>query len=83
MTQETLVCTGKEKFPESNPPIICPACLHPIIPGQMFTRMPLGPGSDPAKRELARRGIAYVAVTAGVHWACVTGDESESMLSIV
>jgi len=79
---ETLACTGKEKWPESTPPAICPACFAPILPGQIFTRIPLGPGSNPEKRERARSGALYNAVTAALHWACITGDESESLLSL-
>lgn len=82
LTSETLTCTGKEKYPESTPPAICPACLAPILPGMIFTRIPLGPGSDPRKREQARTGLPYAAIIAALHWACITGDESESMLSL-
>jgi hypothetical protein len=77
-----IACTGKEKWPESTPPVACPACFQPILPGQIFTRIPLGPGSDPEKRERARSGAPFNSVTAALHWACVTGDESESMLSL-
>jgi hypothetical protein len=79
----TVSCTGKVgPIPEGVATVPCPACLQVILPGQFFTLIPVGPGGDPKKRSLARQGLPYSPTFLGVHWACVTGDESESRLAI-
>lgn len=78
-----IACTGKMgPYPEGSPSIVCPACHAPILPGQFYTLMPIGPGGDPAKRAQARAAVPFQYVVIGVHWACVTGDEANSRLAI-
>ncbi len=79
-----ITCTGKQgPIPEGSAITPCPACLLPLLPGQYFTQIPLGCGGDPKKRALARRKLPFGIVSVAIHWACVTGDESESNLSLV
>lgn len=53
----------------------CPACDEPFKEGDYTTLVPVGPGSDPENRKLARLGRAYTAIACEVHWACATGKE--------
>lgn len=79
----SIVCTGKQgPIPEGSATTPCPACLQPLLAGQFFTLIPIGPGGDPKKRALARQRVPYDPCFLGVHWACVMGDESESRLAL-
>lgn len=84
-TPHAITCTGKNgPAHQSEPRIVCAACQLPIMPGQYFTDMPVGPGADPEQRALARAGLPIKApAVVRIHWACVTGDDSESRLSLV
>jgi hypothetical protein len=53
----------------------CKCCGHMILPGEAYTTIRLGPGTDPVQRERARRGEAYEPVRGPIHWACATGEE--------
>jgi hypothetical protein len=78
-----VTCTGKQgPVPPGSAMMPCPACLKPILPGQFFTLFPIGPGGDPKLRSLARARVFFDPVFVAVHWACVTGDESESNLAL-
>jgi len=61
----------------------CIVCLRLITTGQYFTTLPVGCGDNPENRSRARMGAPFPIVFRAAHFACVTGDESESMLSIV
>lgn len=61
----------------------CAACPDPIVPGQWFTRVPLGPGKDPEKRRLMRAGLPFEVVFALLHWPCASGDEGTGRLVVV
>lgn len=79
----SIVCTGKQgPIPEGAAVHPCPACYQPLLPGQFFTMLPIGPGGDPRKRAAARHRLPYGALYIMVHWADVSGDESESKLAI-
>ena len=80
---QTISCTGKSgPIVDGMALVQCPACFKPLLPGQFFTMIPIGPGPDPHKRSLARSNLPYLPVFLEVHWACVTGDESESRLAL-
>ncbi len=63
--------------------VACAACQFPIVPGQYFTTVPVGCGSDPEQRALARQRLPFRVLAVAVHWACFQGDESESHLSLM
>lgn len=78
-----IVCTGKNGPVPSGAVIAqCAACFGPILPGQYFTQVPVGCGSDPKNRALARMNLSFAVISVAVHWACVQGDESTSSLEI-
>lgn len=54
----------------------CPACQVPLTKDDLVATILLGPGPDPAARELARAGKPFQGVFTQLHWACHTGDES-------
>jgi hypothetical protein len=56
----------------------CAACRRRLVAGDTTTIVSLGPGDDPEEQENARRGLAYTAVGALVHWACATGENPEA-----
>lgn len=79
-----ITCTGKQgPVPSGYPSTPCIACEGLILPGQYFTTIPIGCGSNPATRSLARQGMPFNVVSRSVHWACFMGDESESKLALV
>jgi len=78
-----ITCTGKlGPMPELSPLLPCPACHLPITVGQFYTCFPVGCGGNAENRRRAREGSPYPMVFIAVHWACVTGDDSESRLAL-
>lgn len=78
-----IATTGKQgPMPEGSALLRCPACERPILAGQFYTLFPIGCGGETENRRRARRGFPYSMVFLAVHWACVTGDDSESRLAV-
>lgn len=48
----------------------CFACAEPFVLGDVLTGIPLGPGSDPEARELARARTYYDCLAVAAHAEC-------------
>jgi len=68
--------------PDGSAATECIVCAHLITPGQYFTTLPVGCGDDPENRRLARMALPFSIIFRAAHFACVTGDESMSRLSV-
>lgn len=52
---------------------VCPACHDPIVKGERYTLVPIGPGKDSDEQAKCSQGRWYNAVAILSHYDCATG----------